>query len=68
VQKRSLPAKRFPGKQFRWRPDSATVIVGRPVRDGGSNYWTPGLLDQFLASPGKLAPGTEMEFQELPNE
>lgn len=30
--------------------------------------WTPQLLDQFLASPKKFAPGTKMEFQGLLNE
>lgn len=29
--------------------------------------WTPEMLDQWLAAPGKMVPGTRMTFPGLPN-
>ncbi|MEC5125298.1 hypothetical protein VSU19_00940 [Verrucomicrobiales bacterium BCK34] len=35
------------------------------LRNGGTEEWTPELLDQFLENPKKFLPGTKMEFQGL---
>ena len=40
----------------------------KSVGNSSGGKWTPELLDKFLASPGKFAPGTKMEFQGFLNE
>ena len=38
------------------------------IRRSGNEKWTPELLDKYLTSPKRFAPGTKMEFQGLLNE
>ncbi|MEM7015136.1 MAG: c-type cytochrome [Verrucomicrobiota bacterium] len=38
------------------------------IRNTRNKTWTPDLMEEFLASPKRFAPGTKMEFQGLLND
>ena len=61
-----LPAPTLDGfwdRKIASGPDFEYSAALSNVGRGDNEKWTPELLDQFLTSPMKFAPGTKMEFQ-----